>query len=378
MTNFDSANRSRSIQEALERKILHGLSLEWEMALDWLSSEHRRSMTKPMFRLETMTSRLGSWSPGKREICLNRVFVLNHPWDSVLEVLHHEIAHQFAHQVFGARHEKPHGPAFQKACTLLRANPQASGNYPPLHERIGKETLREEDRILIRIRKLLALAQSRNRHEAEAAMLKAHQLIAKHNIDLLEHRRDRDFVSVFLGAPALRHFREAYTLAGLVQDYYFVEGIWIPAYVLEKGKMGRVLEISGTAQNVQMAAYVHDFVNHFIEREWKSYNRKKGLTRYRKTDFAIGIIEGFRSKLAAEARADEKEPESSALVKMEDPQLIQYMSHRYPHTTSMRRAPLRTNAEVLKDGIQIGKRLVISQGITETGNRGKYLPKAKT
>ena len=377
MTQSDSEHRARSIQKALERKILHGLSLEWETALVWLSPEYRRAMIKPMFRLETMSSRLGSWSSGKREICLNREFVLNHPWDSVLEVLHHEMAHQFTHQVFGAYHEKPHGPAFQRACSLLRANPRASDDYPPLHERIGNQTLREEDRILIRIRKLLALAQSRNRHEAEAAMIKAHQLIAKHNIDLLEHHRDRDFVSVFLGESALRHFRETYALSALIREYYFVEGIWIPSYVPEKGKMGRVLEISGTAQNVQMAAYVHDFVRHYIDGQWKSYNRDKGLTRYRKTDFAIGIIEGFRSKLAAEIRSEQRTPESSALVKMEDPQLIRYMAHRYPRTTTLRRNPLRTDADVLEDGIQIGKKLVISQGITETGERGKYLPPGK-
>lgn len=377
MTRLDSEKPRRSIQQALERKILHGLSLEWNMAVGALPLSQRRHMPKPMFRLEPMRARIGYWSAARREICLCREFVLNHSWDSVLEVLHHEIAHQFTHDVLQAHHEKPHGPAFQEACKVLRANPKASGSFPPLHERIGKETHREEDRILIRIKKLMALAQSRNRHEAEAAMLKAHQLIAKHNIDLLSHSETRNFVSVFLGKPALRFFREAYFLASLIQDYYFVDGIWIHAYVLEKGKIGRVLEISGTAQNVQMAAYVHDFVCHYIDAQWKAYNQDKGLNRYRKTDFAIGIIEGFGSKLKAEGQTDETDSVSRALVKVEDPQLARYMAYRYPRTSSIRGNPVQTDAGVRSDGVQIGKKLVISQGITENGERGKFLPNGK-
>ena len=119
---------------------------------------------------------------------------------------------------------------------------------------------------MLRIKKLMALAQSQNQHEAEAAMAKAHQLIGKYNVDLLTHEENRDFVSVFVGKPALRHFREEYALARLLTDFYFVFGIWMPAYVVDKGKMGSVLEISGTVQNTKIAHYVYDFVNQSARR----------------------------------------------------------------------------------------------------------------
>ena len=61
--------------------------------------------------------------------------------------------------------------------------------------------------------------------------------------------------------------------------------------------MGRVLEISGTEKNVQIASYVYNFVNRFIESQWREYNKKKGLNRYRRTDFALGVLEGFEQKL---------------------------------------------------------------------------------
>ena len=143
----------------------------------------------------------------------------------------------------------------------------------------------------------MALAESPNQHEAEAAMAKAHDLIAKYNLDLLSRTENRDFISLFVGRPALRHFAEDYSLAHLLQDFYFVQGIWVSSYVPEKRRMGRVLEISGTIPNVKMAGYVHDFVQRFIHSQWTEYNQDKGLNRYRLTDFAVGIIEGFRSKL---------------------------------------------------------------------------------
>jgi hypothetical protein len=91
-------------------------------------------------------------------------------------------------------------------------------------------------------------------------MTKAHELIARHNIELNRHEDRRQFISIFIGSPALRHPREDYHLANLLQDYYFISGIWVSAYVIKKAKMGRVLEISGTMQNLKIAEYVHDFI----------------------------------------------------------------------------------------------------------------------
>ena len=222
------------LQTELERRILHGLSCEWETALWVVDSAHRKAMQRPLFSLKDMTSRLGYWSGKKREICLSRHLVLNHPWDAVQEVLIHEMAHQFAEEVLGAHNEPPHGTTFLKACHILRANPKASANYRPLDERIQGEVENPKDKLLKRVKKLMALATSQNVHEAESAMAKAHMLIAKYNLNLMAREKKREYVSIFLGKPALRRFREDYLLASLLQDFYFVHGIWTTAFVLKK------------------------------------------------------------------------------------------------------------------------------------------------
>jgi hypothetical protein len=279
-----------------------------------------------------------------------------------------------AEEVLGGQRETPHGPFFRRACDLLRANPRASENYQPLDDRISRESLDGEDRTLVRVKKLLALAESSNRHEAEAAMAKAHELISKYNLDLLRTEKQKEFISLLVGRPALRHFLEDYALAGLLQDFYFVRGVWVPGYVPEKRKMGRVLEISGTIPNVRIADYVHGYVQRFIAMEWKKYNSDGALNRYRLTDFAQGIIEGFRSKLVSEEEEWKKEHASYALVKKEDPLLKEYVSYRYPHTGTIQAGGGSQDPRVRKDGKRIGKDLVISKGIMEgSGKRGRLL-----
>jgi hypothetical protein len=362
-------------QEELERRILHGLACEWERAIWILDPRRRKKMRPPLFSLRDLDGRWGIWSGERREISLSRKFVLDYSWASVREVLLHEMAHQMAEEVLGCGGETPHGPVFQEACHLLRANPKASDSYLPLDDRIDQESPDGEDRILVRVKKLLALAESPNRHEAQAAMAKAHELMSRHNLDLFRTDKKKEFISLLVGKPALRHCVEDYALANLLQDFYFIRGIWVPCYVPEKEKMGRVLEISGTIPNVKIAAYVHDYVRQFIERKWKEYNPSGTLNRYRHGDFAQGIMEGFRSRLESKEEGWRKDEETFALIKKGDPLLKEYLAYRYPHTAVIKTGGGSRDPRVRRDGKKIGKNLVISKGVMEgSGNQGRLLP----
>ncbi|MBU1182228.1 MAG: SprT-like domain-containing protein [Proteobacteria bacterium] len=354
--------RTSMSRTEFERKILHGLALEWENALYLLDSKYRKSIRLPAFSLKDMRRRLGYWSGDKNEICINREFALSRNWDSVRRILLHEMAHQLAEQVFGAQTETPHGPLFRKVCYLLRADYRASEEYMPDEGNSG---------MMGRIKKLFALAESSNRNEAESAMRKAHELAAKYNIEILARNTARNFISVFAGAPGLRHPREEYFLAQLLRDFYFVWTIWVPAYVIEKQKMGRVLELSGTPDNISIASYVYDFIRRYIDNRWTEYNSLNLLNRYRKTDFASGIVRGFASKLKSDRKI--KSLPGSALIKVGDPLLKEYAQYRYPRTVSISRKGSSCSANILQDGINIGKELVISKGITKSGGSTRFL-----
>jgi hypothetical protein len=360
---------------SLERRILHGIALEWENAASTLPPAYRGAMRMPVFGVADMNGKWGLWSGRAREITLSRKLVMEHPWDCAREVLHHEMAHQFADEVFRAHGEPPHGPSFRKACGILRANPKASGDYPLLDARVAGESGHAEDRMCLRVKKLLALAGSSNRHEAETAMSMAHDMIARYNVDLIGRNGDREFLSAFAGRPALRHPRQEGHMANLLQEHYFVRIIWVRSYVVEKGGMGTVMEISGTPKNVRLAGYVYDYVKRFIDTEWSVYNKGRAHGERRKTDFAVGVIEGFGSKLRASAK---KQPADGAqrdnaertLACTRDPKLEDYFHARYPYIRTRRGSSGMVDGRVLQDGRERGGSLVIHEGICERGTGG--------
>jgi hypothetical protein len=356
------------------RRLLVGLAHEWELAAAELEARYRRRLRRPTFRLTALSRRLGQWDPIKREISLNRQLVCEHPWDEVRDVLRHEMAHQLAQTVLAADGQPPHGPAFRQACLMLRADPTATAAHRPLHERLAALSSSSENPRYGRIRKLLALAQSHNANEAEAAMLKAHELMARHHITTLTRDPARRFASIFLGRPALRHFKEAYFLANLLQDFYFVQGIWVPAFVAAKGKMGRVLEVSGTPANLAQAGYVFGFMQAHIDRRWTEMMTRRRLTRYQKSDFAVGVIEGFRHKLDRE-QLPQAPPQERALIRQADPRLKAYLRHRYPHTSRIQRGSGRRYPDAYERGRKVGENMTLHRGVTHAARgTGRKLP----
>jgi hypothetical protein len=364
--------RKSICQEELEQRIVHGLACEWDAARILLTPDIQRQIRRPLFRLSDMKECLGYWSASKREICLSIDFVLNHPWDSIKDVLLHEMAHQLASEVLSGENASGHGPIFQDACLLVRANPKASGKYKTLREQIQLDSVATEDKIMIRIKKLMALAESRNQNEAEAAMAKARLLIQKYNVQLIQTDAKRGYKSIFLGFPRLRHSSDEYHLANLIIDYYFVKGVWVSAFVLDKGKMGRVLEVSGTDKNLMIAEYVYMFIKAYSNRKWDEYKVGKSYNQYHRIDFATGIIKGFRQKLEDQDNG-RSAVEGREMVVIEDSRLMQFIDYKYPNLkTTFKKSGYRS-PDVVTDGMAIGRDLVISKGISESSRVAPYL-----
>lgn len=222
----------------------------------------------------------------------------------------------------------------------------------------------------------MALSNSDNSHEAAFALAKAHELILKYNLPLLKYSTTTStYTTRFLGQPALRHYREDYLLAHLLQEFYFVEGIWVNSYVLEKGKMGRVYEISGTLTNVKIAAYVYDCVCRYIKKKWDCFTSGQKLGRYRKSDFAAGIIVGFHQKLEKERFRRPFPISENALIVKGDPHLKAYMKERYPMTRNVRSSNSSVNTEIYFTGVKQGKRLSLLQGVETNSNSKIHLLK---
>ncbi len=350
------------------------LTAELEAALVRELVENHRLMNGMLFRdvlstphltLVETSSRLGRWVPFTRTIELSRPLVLTEPWGVVLEVLKHEMAHQYMTERHPELTETAHGPAFQELCDRLGIDGRAAGK--------PDAEAPSEDKIAERIARLLALAESPNVHEAEAAMLAAQRLLLKHNVDLSAARASRGHTFRHLGKPTGRVTEAERVLSLILAKHFFVECIWVPVYRPLEGKRGSVLEVCGTRESLEIAEYIHAYLMHTAERLWSSHKARKGLPGDAdRRRYLSGVMHGMLEKLGREAEVQEE----AGLVWVKDADLHRYYRRRHPHVRHVRSAGERRN-RAYADGREAGRSIEIRRGIKGDANEGPRLLPAK-
>jgi len=132
-----------------------------------------------------------------------------------------------------------------------------------------------------------------------------------------------------------------------------------------------VLEMCGTPSNLEIAAYVYEFLLHTGERLWREHRRARGLTGDReRRRFLLGIMIGFDEKLSASVAQSRRQ----GLVWVGDPALAAYLGRRYPRRSGGTGIGIPA-AEATEHGRRAGRDIVLAKPIaTETRARGRLLP----
>lgn len=315
-------------RDQLRSAWLRRLVVEWHR----LNDERLGSvLTAPTFRLHDGRQRLGFWALSTRTLSVSSEHLEHDAWEEVVGTLAHEVAHQFAHEVLGGSNEAPHGPAFRRACEKLGIESNASAT--------PKEG--PTDRIIERVRKLLALAESDNPHEAQVAMARAHRLLLKYNLELADLAGDRRFLVQRLGTSAASLSLEKKLVASILSEFFFVKCIWANHYNARRNRDERILETMGTAANVDLAAFAHDFLHAELARLWKIQRLRFGASGARmKREYCAGVLLGFRDKL----RAERDKCEEEGLVWVGDASLDDAFQDAHPRTRSLSTGGFRLSA----------------------------------
>ncbi|ACN16829.1 hypothetical protein HRM2_37710 [Desulforapulum autotrophicum HRM2] len=371
--------RTGQINQALERAILEKLYQEWRISVLNLGRRNPSfapRMERPRIIISDMEQTLGLWDPLLREIRMARHLVRDGRWDSVVEVLHHEMAHQLASTLPGYPNETAHGPLFVECCRMFGANPRASGGYRTLEQRIWGVEGGEDDRIMIKVKKLMALAASKNPHEAALAAAKAGELIARYNIDAIRSNEQRDFESIIITDAVLKRTQPEIIGATILDHHYFVQPVWIPVYVPGKEKMGTALEISGTPSNLKIADYVFAFVLGYAQKSWLDYKAKNPSCRSR-SGYMTGVVHGFSQTLdrRREALTRQESPlPGNAPAVVKDLQLDAYVGGRYPGLRTVGVSHGSRSRDAYSSGLSKGRDLVLSKAVTTKGvNSGRCI-----
>ncbi|HHT9138609.1 MAG TPA: SprT-like domain-containing protein [Candidatus Wunengus sp. YC60] len=343
---------------------------------DWKTANFlyfKDSMRPPNFELSCSGVALGRWEGGcHRRLSISIILINTYAWEYVQEVLYHEMAHQYVEEVLGIREELPHGEAFKRVCREKGIDPAATGDiHIWIEKRKNRFTVSSENhQILDKVHKLLALAQSPNEHEAQTAMAKAHELLLRHNLSLLDTQTKWNYIHKQVGEIGRRDPTKS-IISAILCKYFFVESIWVFGYDQHRNRRGRVLEIYGTPENIEMAEYVYHYLQNVPEFLWAEYKEKNKIkeNRHRRT-FIYGLLEGFYHKL--EGRVLENV--SQKLVWKGDPRLKEFYRQRNPRRTRTFSRYSKTCQDAYNSGVFQGKKLIIHKGVRKSGNgEVKYL-----
>ena len=356
----------------LERKLIDRLLSEW-ISINYLY--FKDALKLPVLRLSDTRRRLGQWDGEHRCLEISRPLVLERPWPEVVEVLKHEVVHQFIDERMHVE-ESAHGATFQRICARLGIDGRASGD--PVD--VAGDASDPASRTVARIRKLLALAESPNQHEAETAATAARRLMLKFNIEVEQARPpaglDVDLRQRYgfrhLGKPSGRILEHDRRLARILTEFFFVEGIWIPVYSPRTGKRGSVFEICGLEHNLQMAEHVHAFLSATALRLFAAYKRETGRGSNRdRQAFLAGVMRGFHTKLASQSEQFREQ----GLVWVPAPGLGTYFRRRYPKIQTVQRSGARRN-DAYSEGAAAGRNIVLSKPVESGSSAGKGRQKA--
>lgn len=327
----------------------------------------RFALRPPVFELTRASGFFGRWVSETRTLQLDRKLLVDHSWGTLVEVLKHEMAHQYVDEVLGNPDGRPHGETFQQVCTERGIDFAASGVPAASGDAfVASKTIE-------RIAKLLALAESPNLNEAQAAMTAARRLMLKHNIAQATASTAGRYAFRHIGRPTGRRSAAERVLGLILTEHFFVEVIWVPVWRPLEGKRGNVLEACGTLENLEIAAYVYDFLVHTADRLWREHKRVQGIRKdTERQSFLYGVMRGFRTKLEAEARAARAE----GLVWVGDADLQRYYRTRHPYTRTTHVRPT-SQGSAYRAGHAAGQKIVLHRGVRQGPSAGPKLLKGK-
>lgn len=307
---------------------------------------------------------------------LRTALLEEHAWYAACDVFLHEIAHWLTYCQIGTA-ETAHGDTFRRICSQLGANPAASSHYEPLDTLLFLDDDALESRmtpIELKIRKLLALSESPNEHEAHLALTKARELMSKYDMEHVKNAAAADAgasdplitVDISLGTKSISPVE--WGLIGLLSTYYDVTCIGNQEQLVVNGVVSerKAVTVAGRRSKVKIALYVREYIKNYMAMSWKAtvVSCRKNVRMRR--DFELGVLEGIREQLERQQRDDAKVEVGNerSLVKAE---LNDYVSRRFPRLRMRHGRSIRVDRECQSAGHAAGRSMEFRPGLGDDG-----------
>lgn len=221
--------------------------------------------------------------------------------------------------------------------------------------------------IISKIKKLLALGESSNEHEAKLAMLKAQELLAKHKISLKEIEDYQD-INVIEGKTNITFTKAKWKgqLAKVIADNF-------GCYNFFRTKGTNTIMFMGKDDDVTVCKivleYAIDCINSVVKRLRYQYRRNGYSTRGLEGDYALGFIEGLECAFEKQ----KQENQEWGLVLIKDKEVIEaYEKKEFTRSININTKFEGFN-EVYFQGVKDGENFSISDRIAGEGEENLEL-----
>lgn len=230
--------------------------------------------------------------------------------------------------------------------------------------------------LLKKIKKLMALANSPNKHEAEVAAMKAQELMLKHNLtSQTVNAHNFDYVNEGNDHAFSKISDEVNAIQSILSRFFFVRVYFDKTFAgyTRAGKRSYIqsLRIVGTRENVEVAQYVYSFLVNTFQRLWKEYAKENKAPVSHRKSFMWGLYSGLTDKLTEQQKKVENE---MGLVVVPDAKLALFMK------TSLNLKSRRGNSTGIRSsdahaqGKAQGRNINIARGLTtDSQQSGKLL-----
>ena len=308
---------------------------------------------------------LAYYNHDQRLIAFNLIWLTQlHP-ANFKDVMRHELAHFVyneqqelqARQVYpflGYTAQGDHDAAFKAFCDKFWPGQNIGAAYIELmpHACGSTEQHLLAAKVLEKIKKLWALAESSNVHEAALAAAKANELLLRHHLENLKCNDLQDeeltYQHTIFATKQQRINAKLNVIASIARLFYV-------APIFTSSSNGIALTAVGAYHNLQVAEYVAHFLDRELDRLW-ALSSHRGITA--RNSFYYGVAEGFESKIKA---VQQTVASSKELIKLEE-DLAKKVKQVFPRTRS-RTTSARINAAAKSDGRQAGKNLSINPAL---------------
>jgi hypothetical protein len=376
MSTFNSDRED--FQEYLQRCWTQQLVREAQEALAY----YRVSIPLPIFFLNNDSQRYGIFDPQRYSISISRKLIDAHPWDVVIEILKHELAHALVHLQY-QEDESMHGPEFQAACQRLGVASWARNAGIELNPQAAmashRELAAEEEKLLRKVEKLLSLAASSNEHEASLAMQRARELCARHHLEALSSHKKQNYTYVMINHQKKQIHSWQWSILSILNQHFYVNCVSRSLYDAKALTHHRVVDVMGTRENVQMAEYAYWFLYHQLPQLFDQFRQDKGpQPRNARNSFYIGVLRGFDEKLKQQKRDLKEKTQEWGLVAhrgthqeleaRSDAELRHFVKSRYPSLSNNSGRSLNVAEEAFNSGKDRGRELNLHRALHQTSS----------